>query len=205
VTSGRLSECVRDLRADHTTLHPDFRTTDIELLTSARARQKLDDLVELLRDAVDSGASVGFLPPLSREAALAYWLAIFADIEQGHRLLLGALNGERLVGSVQLELAAKPNALHRAEVQRLLVHSATRRQGIGERLMRHLEALAAERGRSLLVLDTRYGDPSELLYQKLGYTRAGLIPEYARNADGTLATTALYYRQLQLRPPASEA
>jgi ribosomal protein S18 acetylase RimI-like enzyme len=168
---------------------------NIELLDSRAAQRRMDDLIELLQDAVDSGASVGFLPPLSREAASEYWRAAFADVDAGRRLLLGALSGERLVGSVQLELATKPNALHRAEVQRLLVHRDSRRQGIGERLMRRLEALAVERGRSLLVLDTRHGDPSELLYRKLGYTKAGMIPGYARSADGTLDATVFYFRR----------
>lgn len=168
----------------------------IELLTPQTARDTLNDLVELLQDAVDSGASVGFLPPLSREVASNYWLSVFTDLDAGHRLLLGAIEGARLVGSVQLELARKPNATHRAEVQRLLVHHSVRRRGIGERLMRDLEELARQHGRTLLVLDTRQGDPSELLYQKLGYTIAGGIPGYTRSSSGSLDATAFYYRQL---------
>jgi acetyltransferase len=169
----------------------------IELLTPDTALRHLDDLVELLQDAVDSGASVGFLPPLSRDAAQEYWLGIFRDIDAGHRLVLGAMDGTRLVGTVQLELAMKANALHRAEVQRLLVHRSVRRRGIGERLMRELEVLARERGRTLLVLDTRQGDPSELLYQKLGYIKVGAIPSFARSASGALDATAFYYRELE--------
>ena len=172
----------------------------IERLTSWMAHENLDDLIALLQDAVDSGASVGFLPPLSREAASDYWRSVFADLDAGHRLLLGAMDGPRLVGSVQLELARKPNASHRAEVQRLLVLRSIRRQGIGERLMRQLHEIARQNSRTLLVLDTREGDPSELLYRKLGYTRAGVIPGYARSADGALDATAFYYVFL----PASE-
>jgi len=172
----------------------------IELFTSSAANQKLDDLAELLQDAVHSGASVGFLPPLSHEVAREYWLAVFAEVDSGRRLLLGALDGDRLVGSAQLELATKPNAMHRAEVQRVLVHRSVRRRGIAERLMRELEVLARGCGRSLLVLDTRHGDPAERLYQKVGYTRAGIIPGYARSADGTLDATAFYYRQLETPP-----
>lgn len=166
----------------------------IEILTSQTAHEKLSDLIDVLQDAVDSGASVGFLPPLSREVASDYWRSAFADVAAGHRLLLGALDGMTLVGSVQLELARKPNASHRAEVQRLLVARSFRRRGIGERLMRELHELARQRGRTLLVLDTRQGDPSEVLYQKLGYTRAGVIPGYARSASGSLDATAFYYR-----------
>jgi hypothetical protein len=59
-----------------------------------------------------------------------------------------------------------------------------------------LETQARRLGRTTLVLDTRQGDPSELLYRSLGYQSAGAIPAYARSADGTLHTTALYYRLL---------
>ena len=168
----------------------------IELLTSRTAHDTLNDLIELLQDAVDSGASVGFLPPVSRAVAADYWRAVLTEVDAGHRLLLGATDGAKLVGSVQLELARKPNARHRGEVQRLLVHRSVRRQGIGERLMHELEDLARQHGRTLLVLDTRQGDPSELLYQKLGYTIAGVVPGYARSSSGSLDATAFYYRQL---------
>jgi GNAT superfamily N-acetyltransferase len=68
------------------------------------------------------------------------------------------------VGAVQLDLAERPNALYRAEVMKLFVHRRARRQGIGRILMGAVELAAMEAGRSLLVLDTRKGDPSEQLY-----------------------------------------
>lgn len=169
---------------------------NIELLDAESAMRRADDLIELLQDAVDSGASVGFLPPLGREEASAYWRDIFHEIATGKRLVLGAIDGDRLVGSAQLELASKANALHRAEVQRVLVHRRARRRGIAEQMMTMLEKLASERGRTLLVLDTRQGDPSELLYQKVGYSVAGVIPGYARSAMGELDGSVFYYKRL---------
>jgi ribosomal protein S18 acetylase RimI-like enzyme len=82
-------------------------------------------------------------------------------------------------------------------VQRVLVHRSARRQGIAEQLMHRLEEIARERGRSLLVLDTREGDAAERLYEKLGYTVAGVIPGYARSADGSLDASVFYYKQLR--------
>lgn len=168
----------------------------IERLSSETAQRYVDDLVDLLRDAVDSGASVGFLPPVSRDEAADYWHGVLDDVHAGRRVLLGALQESRLVGSAQLELAMKANASHRAEVQRVLVHRAARRHGIGERLMRELETVAREHGRTLLVLDTRQGDPSELLYRKVGYKLAGVIPGYARSSSGALDATVFYYRNI---------
>src|SRR5262249_36954712 len=118
------------------------------------------------------------------------------DIEQGSRILLVAWTGDDLAGTVQLELAGKPNAAHRAEVQKLLVLTALRRQGIGRRLLEVLEHEARAAGRRLLVLDTRQGDAAERMYRRLGYVEAGVIPGYARSSLGALDATVFFYKQL---------
>jgi len=156
------------------------------------------DLTALLVDAVDSGASVGFLPPLSHADADAYWAGVANDVADGATVMLTASIDERVVGSVQLALALRPNGRHRAEVQRLLVHRDVRRQGLGRRLMESIEDAARRLDRSLIVLDTRRGDASESLYTSLGYTEAGSIPGYARSADGSLAATVFFYKELAL-------
>jgi ribosomal protein S18 acetylase RimI-like enzyme len=160
------------------------------------ARERLPELVALLQDAVAGGASIGFLPPLSDVEATAYWDGIIADLASGTRVLLVAMRDGRVVGSVQLEPAGRANGAHRAEVQRLIVHRDARRQGLGRTLMDALEDHARTIGRTLLVLDTREGDPSEALYARCGYTRVGVIPRYARSATGTLDGTVYYYKHL---------
>jgi ribosomal protein S18 acetylase RimI-like enzyme len=60
------------------------------------------------------------------------------------------------------------------------------------------EEKAKSEGRSLLVLDTRAGDPSNVLYRSLGYAEAGRIPHYARSADGSLHDTIFFYKSLVL-------
>ena len=171
-------------------------TYQIERLDAGQADGYLDRLVDLLRDAVDDGASVGFLPPLIVADARAYWLAVLRAVAGGTRLLLAAVDRGDVLGSVQLDLATTPNARHRAEVMKLLVHRRVRRQGIGRALMQAVEHAARDAGRSLLVLDTRRGDASEVLYERLGYTRVGVIPRYARSAAGTLDDTVYFYREL---------
>ena len=165
-------------------------------LDAAAARERERGLVDLLIDAVDSGASVGFLPPLVHAEAANYWREVFAALETCNRILLTAEDDGRIAGAVQLDLATRANALHRAEVMKLFVHRDHRRRGIGRDLMSALEVAAHEHGRTLLVLDTREGDPSEKLYLELGYTRAGAIPRYARSAGGELHTTVFLYKEL---------
>lgn len=154
-------------------------------------------LAGLLLDAVAGGASVGFLPPLDVGAAAAYWQDVERDVAAGHRVLLAAFDGPDLLGAVQLELARKANARHRAEVQKLMVLRAARRRGVGRTLMAEAEDAARIRGRNLLVLDTRAGDDAERLYRALAWTEAGRIPAFARAASGKLETTVLFFKQLE--------
>ncbi len=170
--------------------------TDLPItrLDRARAAALIPSLAALLQDSVDGGASVGFLPPLAAAEAEAYWRSLLPEIEDGSRLLFAACAGDHVLGSVQLGLAQRPNSRHRAEIQKLLVHTRARRQGLATRLMRAAEAAAQAGGRSLLVLDTLLGSSAEVLYRGLGYLSAGVIPHYAAIGDGSLQPTHLFYR-----------
>lgn len=150
------------------------------------------ELSELLIEVVGDGASIGFLPPLVLDEAIAYWRSVLSS----GVLLWVAVEHGRIVGTVQLHLASKANALHRAEVAKLMVHPEHRRKGIAGLLMETAENAAAANDRELIVLDTREGDPSNLLYQARGFIEAGRIPNYARNGDGRLDTTVIYYKIL---------
>jgi ribosomal protein S18 acetylase RimI-like enzyme len=153
---------------------------------------ELSQLADLLIAVVDGGASVGFLPPLGRAEAEVYWRGV---LDPGVVLFVAERAGA-IVGTVQLQLALRANARHRAEVAKLLVHPSARRQGLGRRLMTALEAEAQRLGRTLLFLDTREGDVSNDLYRGLGYQEVGRIPRYARSASGDLDGTVIYYKEL---------
>lgn len=167
-----------------------------ERLSAEAARTVLPKLVALLQDVVHSGSSVGFLPPLAFEAAEEYWLETLDEVAQAKRILLISSEAGEVTGSVQLALATKQNGLHRAEVQKLLVHTSFRHRGIARALLCAAEDFARALERSLLVLDTEEGSIAEQLYEKCGYTRAGIIPQYALNADGALISTVLFYKLL---------
>ena len=168
----------------------------VETLTAEQGRTVLSELNTLLIDTVASGASIGFLPPLSEEESSSYWISVLDKVAQQTVVLMVARHAGKVVGSVQLELATKPNALHRAEVQKLFVLQSQRGQGIGKLLMGAIEGVAQEHKRTLLVLDTRQGDVAEQLYRKIGYIEAGVIPSYARNATGSLDGTIFFYKLL---------
>lgn len=170
---------------------------NIQRLPSGDVNLHLDELVNLLQDSVLNGASIGFLLPISHEDAVNYWREVTSALQTSYRIMLAAKAEERIVGSIQLDLASRPNGSHRAEVIKLMVHSSWRNQGIGQALLKAIEQEAQKVGRMTLVLDTREGDPSERLYLKTGYIRAGIIPEYARSTDGALHTTVFMYKLLQ--------
>ncbi len=77
-----------------------------------------------------------------------------------------------------------------------MTHPNFRRNGIGRSLMRKAEERAKQENRTLLVLDTREGDPSNKLYKSLDYQEAGKIPEYAISPNGNLDATVIYYKFL---------
>lgn len=161
-----------------------------------QVREHIDQLADLLVDAVESGASVGFMPPLSRSLALEYWRGVAAAIESGSRVLLVVVEEGQIQGSVQLDLEMRANGNHRAEVMKLFVHRRARRRGLAKALMAEAESVARGLGRTLLTMDTRRGGEAEKMCESLGYVRYGEVPNYARSGDGTLHTTVFFYRQL---------
>src|SRR4051794_32264088 len=122
----------------------------IDLLSSKQATVLRPQLISLLQTNVDDGASIGFLPPLSAAEAGAYWQGVEEALSSAYRILFVARQADQIVGSVQLDLVAKPNGAHRAEVMKLMVHPMQRRQGIARTLMLALEAQAQAAGRTTL-------------------------------------------------------
>jgi len=167
---------------------------------SVRRVHALDDaqigeLAGVLIDCVEGGASVSFMHPLSRERAVAFWRRVAQGVGAGERALLVADDARGLCGTVQLVLDQPENQPHRAELSKMLVHRRARRQGLGAALMRAAEATARECGKTLLVLDTA-NDEAERLYERLGWTRVGVIPDYALLPQGGLCGTTVFYRNL---------
>jgi ribosomal protein S18 acetylase RimI-like enzyme len=156
----------------------------------------IDGLADVLADAVDGGASVGFVAPFGRRQAAEWWRSLSAEIETGKIILLIARDADRIVGTVQLRLALLPNSRHRAEVAKLLVHRDARRRGIARRLMAAIEDAARREGRTLLLLDTIGGTAADRLYRSLGWIEVGSVPNYAAWPDGQLASTTFFYRAL---------
>jgi len=168
----------------------------IACFSAEQAGREIGQLAGLLVDAVDSGASVCFMPPLDTTEALDYWRDVIRSMGEGTRVLLVAMDGDVVEGAVQIALETRANGNHRAEAMKLFVHRRARRRGLAKALMAEVERTARQLGRTLLVMDTRKGGEAEKMCEALGYVRFGEVPNYARSADGRLHTTAFFYRQL---------
>lgn len=166
-------------------------------LDAAQALEAVPALAAVLLDCVEGGASVSFMAPLAPEKAHAFWQGVAEGVARGERVLLVAQEvGGAVVGTVQLLLAQPDNQPHRADVAKMLVHRRVRRRGIAQRLMAEVERAAREAGKTVLVLDTVTGGDAERLYERAGWQRVGVVPNYALMPDGALCGTTIFHKQL---------
>jgi GNAT superfamily N-acetyltransferase len=177
---------------------------DYEVLSEVQVRrlaadelaEHLDALADVLEDCVAGGASVSYMWPFSHEDARTAFAGFAADVEHGRRLILAAFDHGRLVGTVQVNLALPPNQPHRGEIAKLLVHRSARGRGIAQKLMERAEEEARNEGKMLLVLDTVSGSTAERLYDRLGWTRVGVVPDFALYPDGRLCDATIFWKRL---------
>jgi ribosomal protein S18 acetylase RimI-like enzyme len=173
-------------------------TATVAALDPAAFAKAVDRLAQILHACVYEGASIGFVLPFDRNEARAYWLNRVAPPHAaGAKLVLVATLGGDIAGTAQLDLDSMPSKRHHAEVSKVLVDPGFRRAGVGRALMREIERRATEKGRWLLTLDTA-GDAAEALYRSLGYSLAGAIPHYARDAfEDRYDATRIMYKDLR--------
>ncbi len=173
-----------------------MRADRVVELAPEEIRRRQPQLVELLADAIDGGASVGYLLPYRIEDLDAHWRVVASEVEDGKRVVLASIDSDRIIGGVQLVPSGKTNQPHRADVQKLLVLRSERQRGVGKALMDALEQCARATGRWLLTLDTRSGSAADALYQCWGWQQVGPIPDYALDPDGQPAACTFYWKRL---------
>ncbi len=169
---------------------------EVKRLNASEARSSIDALADVLHDAVEGGDSVSFMNGFDAGDARAFYESLLPELERGTRILLAAYVDGELVGTVQLVHAWPPNSQHRADVAKLLVHRRARGRGVGRALMEQLEHEARAEGKTLLILDTAAERAADRLYDRLGWTKLGTVPDYARDPDGSFCDATFFYKQL---------
>jgi GNAT superfamily N-acetyltransferase len=156
----------------------------------------IEQLADVLLDCVAGGASVSFMHPLPREQALAFWRSVAQGVARDERTIVVALDAENvIVGTVQVVLAQPDNQPHRGDLSKMLVHRRARRTGAGAALLAAAEQAARAAGKTLLVLDTASTE-AERLYERGGWQRVGVVPDFALLPHGGLCDTTFYFKRL---------
>ncbi|KVQ64238.1 GNAT family N-acetyltransferase [Burkholderia territorii] len=169
----------------------------VRRLDAGEAHACIDALADVLIDCVEGGASVSFMLPIARATAVAFWTRIADGVASGERILLVAEDATgRIVGTVQVVTAQPENQPHRADIAKMLVSRHARRQGIAARLMAAADDAARDAGKTVLVLDTVTGGDAERLYERAGWQRVGVVPNFALMPDGALCSTTYFHKQL---------
>jgi GNAT superfamily N-acetyltransferase len=169
----------------------------VRRLDASEAREGVAALADVLQDCVEGGASVGFMLPLARARALAFWSGVADGVASGERVLLVAEDeAGAIVGTVQLIIAQPENQPHRADVAKMLVLRRARRRGVAQCLMAAVDEVARSLGKSVLVLDTVSGGDAERLYERAAWQRVGSVPNFALMPDGAPCATTYFHKQL---------
>jgi GNAT superfamily N-acetyltransferase len=169
---------------------------EVRRLDASEARERLDELAAVLEDCVAGGASVGYMAPFTLDDARAAFEGFVADAERGGRVVLAAFDEGRVVGTVQVVLATMPNQPHRGEIAKMLVHRSARRRGVAAALMAAAEEAARAEGKTLLVLDAVTGGDAARLYDRLGWTTVGVVPDFALYPDGRPCDTTYFWKRV---------
>ena len=168
----------------------------LRALTAEEAEAALPALGAVLVDAVAGGASVNFMAGFRQDEAETFWRGQIPLVAEGRRILIVAELDGAIVGTVVVTFAPQPNQPHRADIGKMLVHSAARRRGGGRALLDAAEAAAQAAGRSLLVLDTETDSAGHRLYAACGWIEVGTIPGYALSTDGRPSGATIFYKTI---------
>ncbi|MVT10209.1 GNAT family N-acetyltransferase [Chitinophaga tropicalis] len=166
-------------------------------ITSLSSKPEIiSSLAEMIIETVAHGGSVSFMHPLAPEKAIAFWTASLAAADRGERIILGAFDRDLLIGTVTLHLDCPPNQPHRGEIAKMMTRVKYRGQGVARALLTEAERLAVEHGRTLLTLDTAEDEGAAGLYEKHGFQKAGVIPDFALKPHGGLTSTIIYWKKI---------
>ncbi|KAJ3917405.1 hypothetical protein F5877DRAFT_68262 [Lentinula edodes] len=173
--------------------------------SSEAYRSIIPQLAVLLKSCVDTNITMNFLQPFSIQDASAFWLSAEEKVVQMKQFVLIAQESQEaqekeaddhdfrhekleppvILGCVILYLAQTPNAKHRGEV------------GIGKMLLDRMEDEARKHSLKILVLDTQTGSGAELFYERVGYSKVGVLPDVNLAPDrGQYTSCTFFYKRL---------
>lgn len=160
----------------------------------------LHDLCDATIQAIEAGGGFGWVTPPPREVLERYWRGVMAVPER--TLFVGRLDGV-IVGSAQLVRPFKSNEAQQfaATLATSFIAPWARGHGLARKLTLAVEDKARAEGFAQLNLDVRETQQAAIqLYEKLGYVRWGVNPNYALLGERMLKG---YYYYKPLGPGAA--
>jgi ribosomal protein S18 acetylase RimI-like enzyme len=174
--------------------------SNVEIVELSDSESVREQLADLLIETVASGGTLNFMHPLGRSAALSFWEKAFRSVASGDRVVLGAVDGARVVGTLSIFLDCGDNQSHRCEIGKIMTSLSHRGQGIGRDLVAESESIARAQERSLMVVTTATGGTAYSLYEKMGFTLAGTIPNFGSDPHGKMEGCMFYWKQIDASP-----
>lgn len=165
----------------------------IRTLTTAEVVARAAEFAALNVAVVEAGAPILFVDGVTPAKAQAYWSD---PANHDGKVVLAAEQDGRLIGTATLSPYDLEMVRHRAEITRVMVHPEARGRGVGEALMRGLDAAALKAGTPVMHLFAEAGGAGARLYERCGWTSLGAIPDEMALPDGTLVPGAVYWKKL---------
>ncbi|PAP76681.1 GNAT family N-acetyltransferase [Rubrivirga marina] len=147
-------------------------------------------------------ASEAFTSTVSEREALppTWWEKRVSDAPDAPELVVGAFEGERLVGAAGLRFETRPRTRHKALLYGLYVDPSVRGRGVARALTEAVLAVAREapetRVVQLRVMETNRR--ARRLYDSLGFRAFGTEPQAIRMNDGFVAIVHMWRGAEQL-------
>lgn len=167
--------------------------SEIRRLASAEVLERRPEFEVLLRDAVEGGGCVGFVLPMTADKLERYWSGVAREMEAGERELLVAFHEGQIIGAIQIAYEKAESVSHRADLQKLIVLSTFRRQGVARALLYAALQRMPVLGLVMYTITTFADGPAEALVRNVGFSRYGTMPHYGVTPAGELHSATMHY------------
>ncbi len=166
---------------------------EIRRLAASELLERKPEFEWLLKDAVETLGTVGFLLPVTGDKLDRYWSGVARDMEAGRRELFAAIEHGKVLGSLQIAYEKAESTSHRADLQKLIVHSSERRRGIARALLVDALERMPALDVAMYTITTFKEGAAEDLVRGLLFTRFGVMPHYGLTPDGKLHDASMHY------------
>ncbi|MFH2111481.1 MAG: GNAT family N-acetyltransferase [Candidatus Bathyarchaeota archaeon] len=159
------------------TIHNRFTARDgREVILRTPKWDDLDDMLDFINSLVEEEVMITVNQKQTRESEIDWLARKLTNLEKDKIINVVAEVEGRMVGSCEVE--PRPGRFSHVGILGISVKQGYREVGIGQELMKEVERQAAQMGLESIILEVfDTNDRAVHVYQKMGYTRIGAIPD----------------------------